>query len=55
MDNLKFYAKNNKEREGLLSTAKQFNGDIGMSVWNSTWINVPKEHLERVKLGAKLN
>ena len=30
MDDLKLYAKNEKEREGLLSTVKQFSHDIGM-------------------------
>ena len=30
MDELKLYAKNDKEREGLLSTVKQFSDDIGM-------------------------
>ena len=30
MDDLKLYAKNDKELEGLLSTAKQFSEDIGM-------------------------
>ena len=30
MDDLKHYAKNDKELEGLLSTAKQFSDDIGM-------------------------
>ena len=30
MDDLKLYAKNDKELEGLLSTVKQFSDDIGM-------------------------
>ena len=30
MDDLKLYAKNDKESEGLLSTVKQFSDDIGM-------------------------
>ena len=30
MDDLKLYAKNDKELEGLLSTVKQFSDDIGL-------------------------
>ena len=30
MDDLKFYAKNDKELEGLLSTVKEFSDDMGM-------------------------
>ena len=30
MDDLKLYAKNHKELEGLLFTVKQFNDDIDM-------------------------
>ena len=30
MDDLKFYEKNDKELEDLLSTMKQFSDDIGM-------------------------
>ena len=30
MDDLKLYAKNNKELEGLLSTMKQFSDDMSM-------------------------
>ena len=37
MDDLKLYAKNDKELEGLLSTVKQFSNDIGLD-------NVPKNH-----------
>ena len=30
MDDLKLFAKNDKDLEGLLSTVKQFSNDIGM-------------------------
>ena len=51
MDDLKLYAKNNKDLKGLLSTVKQFHDDIGTDFG---WINVPKQHSERVNLRAQL-
>ena len=44
MDDLKLYAKNDKEHEGLLSTVKQFSDDIGMDKINVGKINVQKHH-----------
>ena len=34
IDDLKLYAENDKELEGLLSTAKQFIDDVGMELHN---------------------
>ena len=48
MDELRLYAKIEKELEGLLSTVKQF------MVWKSGWINVSKQHPERVNLRTQL-
>ena len=48
MDNLKFYAKNDKELEGLHSTLRQFINDIGMK------FGLEKCDLKMVNLGAHL-
>ena len=44
MDDLKLYAKNVKKLGGL----------VMISVWNTGWINMPKQHSERVNLRAQL-
>ena len=44
MDGLKLYAKNVKKLGGL----------VMISVWNTGWINMPKQHSERVNLRAQL-
>ena len=49
MDNLKLYAKNDKEFEGLLSTVKQFSDDIGMEFGLD---KCGKQYLQRVNLIA---
>ena len=34
MDDLKLYAKNNEDLEGLLSIVKRFSDDKGMQIWS---------------------
>ena len=48
MDSLKFYAKNDQEREGLHSTLRQFINDIDMK------FGLEKCDLKMVNLGAHL-
>ena len=44
MDELRLYARNDDNLEGLVSTVKRFSETKRLSL---VWMNVPKSHLEK--------